>query len=336
MRDATTTPVLSRHATFNTPGSDTLAAVARHGASGQIRFADKPLRRRQRTVGLVLPDLHQPFCRNISERLHSALRVRHCQLLSLFASEVQSPVAIKRLARRQRLSGIVYVASCDAPVVAHPVSHLPTIFISNGPSAPGLLNIGTDSEASGRAVAGLLADSGHRRAVYLAAGPRAQSNSGLEGGFLAELTARGLDGLSHSLQQSDYASAVDATEALFTVQRGAFSLRRSDNANDTPGRAWADLPDAVLAASDEIAIAVIETLRHALGLRVPDDVAVVGVDGSAEAERPSYRLTTVEPPIDALVDETVTALFSGRRLQPATVRLPGVLRVRATTLPKRC
>lgn len=328
MRDATTTPGIHRQASFITLGSS---------ATGQIWFANKPLRRRQRTVGLVLPDLHQPFCRNISERLHTALRARRCQLLTLLTSAAQSPVAIKQLARRQRLSGIVYVAPCDVSVAAHPVSHLPTIFINNGPSVPGMLNIGTDIEASGRAVAALFAESGHQRALYLAAGPRTHLSSGLESGFLAELAARGLDGLSHPLPQSDYASAVAATEALFAVRRGAFSLRRSTgaDADAAAGRAMSDLPDAVLAASDEIAIAVIETLRHAIGLRVPDDVAVVGIDGSAEAERPSYRLTTIEPPIDALIAETVTALFAGRRLQPATVRFPGVLRVRATTLPSR-
>lgn len=335
MRDATTTSGIHRQVSFSTLGSSAVPAAARHRAAGQIRFANKPLRRRQRTVGLVMPDLQQPFCRNISERLHTALRARRCQVLTLLTSDVQSPVAIRQLARRQRLSGIVYVAPCDVSVAAHPVSHLPTIFINNGPSVPGMLNIGTDIEASGRAVAALLAESGHRRALYLAAGPRTHLTSGLENGFLAELAARGLDGFSHPLPQSDYASAVAATEALFAVRRGAYSLRRSSDADAAAGRAMTDLPDAVLAASDEIAIAVIETLRHALGLRVPDDVAVVGVDGSAEAERPSYRLTTIEPPIDALVAETVTALFAGRRLQPTTVRLPGVLRVRATTLPTR-
>ncbi|HBA85330.1 MAG TPA: hypothetical protein DCZ95_14685 [Verrucomicrobia bacterium] len=53
-------------------------------------------------------------------------------------------------------------------------------------------------------------------------------------------------------------------------------------------------PDAIFAFNDDMAIAVIQWLRHQ-GYRVPDDLAVIGFDGIAEAEY--LGLTTIETPM---------------------------------------
>jgi GntR family transcriptional regulator of arabinose operon len=53
---------------------------------------------------------------------------------------------------------------------------------------------------------------------------------------------------------------------------------------------------AILALNDEVAIGVIEALRGA-GLKVPEDVSVVGFDGTEIAEYYQPRLTTVEVPL---------------------------------------
>lgn len=93
--------------------------------------------------------------------------------------------------------------------------------------------------------------------------------------------------------------------------------------------------DAVFAASDLLAMMSINTLRAA-GLRVPDDVAVVGYD---DIEQSSYfhpPLTTVRQPVmqagQALV-AALLALVDGAAAQP--VQLPTELVVRASTSPSR-
>ncbi|MFD0534754.1 substrate-binding domain-containing protein [Actinomadura luteofluorescens] len=64
---------------------------------------------------------------------------------------------------------------------------------------------------------------------------------------------------------------------------------------------WSSRPDvdAVLAASDQMAVGALSALRRA-GRRVPDDVAVVGFDDAPVAQQVRPRLTTVRQPAEDL------------------------------------
>lgn len=68
-------------------------------------------------------------------------------------------------------------------------------------------------------------------------------------------------------------------------------------------------PDAVVAANDEMAIGVMDVVKHA-GLSIPDDVAVAGFDGTAAIEALDPSLTTVEQPFDRIAETAVSTLVS--------------------------
>jgi DNA-binding LacI/PurR family transcriptional regulator len=93
-------------------------------------------------------------------------------------------------------------------------------------------------------------------------------------------------------------------------------------------------PDAVFVASDHMAFAVMDTLRFELKLRVPEDVSVVGFDNVPQAAWDSYRLTTVEQPIDPMIEATVSLLQNYLRddqvPQSENVVVPGQLIVRSS------
>ena len=86
----------------------------------------------------------------------------------------------------------------------------------------------------------------------------------------------------------------------------SFELARQAARELFAGRS--EKPDAVFVASDHMAFAVMDTLRHELGLRVPQDVSVVGFDNVPQADWGSYRLTTVEQPIAPMIEATVKLL----------------------------
>lgn len=90
-------------------------------------------------------------------------------------------------------------------------------------------------------------------------------------------------------------------------------------------------PTALLAMSDMLAIGALEQAR-AMGLRVPEDLAVVGFDDIPLAQELSPPLTTVRQP---LVDKGRIAaeLLFGRRRATGPIVLPVELVVRATTAP---
>lgn len=59
--------------------------------------------------------------------------------------------------------------------------------------------------------------------------------------------------------------------------------------------------DALFCASDLIALGALDTARAEYGLRVPEDVAIVGFDDIEAASWQSYALTTVRQPIDLML-----------------------------------
>jgi DNA-binding LacI/PurR family transcriptional regulator len=81
-------------------------------------------------------------------------------------------------------------------------------------------------------------------------------------------------------------------------------------------------PDAILCACDAIAFGVLDVARSR-GLRVPDDLSIVGFDDIPLAAWPPYRLTTVNQNVEAIIAAAVDLL--GERLaepsKPAEVRL---------------
>jgi DNA-binding LacI/PurR family transcriptional regulator len=66
-----------------------------------------------------------------------------------------------------------------------------------------------------------------------------------------------------------------------------------------------DRPDAVFVANDHMAIPVIDTLRHEMGLRVARGCVGRRIRRRARRAWPAYSLTTVRQPADRMVAETV-------------------------------
>jgi LacI family transcriptional regulator len=106
------------------------------------------------------------------------------------------------------------------------------------------------------------------------------------------------------------------------------------------GAALLDLsrpPTAIFAASDQMALGVFEAVRLR-GLRVPEDVSVVGFDDLPEARWASPPLTTVRQPLaemGMMAARTVLQLAQGEKIDSLRVDLATALTVRDSTAPPR-
>ncbi|MEV2213824.1 LacI family DNA-binding transcriptional regulator [Streptomyces sp. NPDC050997] len=92
---------------------------------------------------------------------------------------------------------------------------------------------------------------------------------------------------------------------------------------------------AVIAHNDLVALGVIAGARQ-LGVRVPDDLSVMGIDDMPLAATAHPSLTTIAVPMDragSLSLELLTQSMSGERQEPRTLRLPTQLVVRGSTGP---
>lgn len=158
---------------------------------------------------------------------------------------------------------------------------------------------------------------GHRRIGFLAGRPDLESARRREAGYRAALVAAGLE--------------VD--EAL--IQAGAFT----EEAAVEPARrllTMVDRPTAVFASNDLSAKQVIAQALE-LGLRVPDDVSVIGFDNIPESALTDPPLTTIDQSIQAMGVAAVSMLIDliehpdQLASAPAHVTLPTELVVRRST-----
>lgn len=98
-----------------------------------------------------------------------------------------------------------------------------------------------------------------------------------------------------------------------------------------------DLPTAIIAYNDEIAISVIQVLRE-LGLRIPEDISLVGYDDSQLAEASEVKLTSIRHP-QSVMGETaaklILAMIEGNSGELQPIVYEPVLMIRNSTCAPR-
>lgn len=95
-------------------------------------------------------------------------------------------------------------------------------------------------------------------------------------------------------------------------------------------------PTAILAANDETAAGILQVAQE-LGLRVPEDLSVVGFDDTPFAQVLSPRLSTIRQPLEQMANEAVAILMKWmeqrERPHPEERTLPTELVLRESTAP---
>jgi DNA-binding LacI/PurR family transcriptional regulator len=195
---------------------------------------------------------------------------------------------------------------------------IPVVLFNRKTSRDAAESVTGDNLAGGRQIAQFLVAGGHRRFAFVAGVENSSTNRDRERGFREGLAAHGFTDLHRVVGRYDWTAASRAADELFS--------RRPP-------------PDAVFCASDHMAIAVMETAREKHGLRIPEDVSIVGFDDAGPAAWPSFSLTTYSQPVDGMVEAAVE-LFESRLADPTRplrqVIVPGDLVVRSSArLPQR-
>ena len=106
------------------------------------------------------------------------------------------------------------------------------------------------------------------------------------------------------------------------------------------GNQLLDLPDpptAIFASNDVMAMGAMDAVRNR-GLRIPDDVSVMGFDDIPQAAMLRPALTTVGQPLEQMgrvATQILLDMIKDRKFQPKTVELPTQLIVRDSCCPPR-
>jgi LacI family transcriptional regulator len=184
-----------------------------------------------------------------------------------------------------------------------------------GPDGPATVD--SDNIHGARLATEHLLSLGHRRIAFLGGRPDLRSAQLREEGFREALGDAGLSPDPAFMKVAGYDPKLAESPA-----RELLSLPAEER------------PTAIFAANDISAIRVIEVARE-LGLRVPEDVSVIGYDNVPEAASSTPPLSTVAQPLHemgATALRVLLAMLGGEHVE-RHVRMPTELVVRASTAP---
>jgi len=284
---------------LNNPGRVSTASVDRvQRAIDQLGFVRNEAARRLRSgnsklIGLAVINISNPFFTDVATGVEEAARAAgYSVLLGNSSSRPDGETGYLELFERQGVDGVLIVPSGD---VLEQLDGLrrrgtPAVLIDRVDDRRAFSSVSTDDVVGGTLAGEHLLGLGRRRLWFV-------------GGLLSVRQMRDrLDGFRAAL--------AEAPDASLRVETGAFIDATSGLEY---GRAIAPLPaaerpDAIFAANDMLALGIIQGLTGT-GLRVPEDVAVVGYDDIVFSAAAVIPLTSVRQPSRRMGNTAATLLI---------------------------
>jgi len=119
-------------------------------------------------------------------------------------------------------------------------------------------------------------------------------------------------------RQKGVENLVELTAERYSAEAGAEAARTYLSATSPASRI-----DVLMCENDILALGAMDVARSEFGLRIPQDLAVVGFDNIELGWAPAYELTSYEQPTDAMINALVAMITSKRDAD--TVVIPGRL-----------
>jgi DNA-binding LacI/PurR family transcriptional regulator len=268
---------------------------------------------KSRIIGLVVAYLENYFYPEAVERISAELqKVGYHVLVFLGQNTAVDADRVVHDLMDYQVDGIILASVSMSSELAEKCLSIgvPVVLFNRGQDDGRMSSVTTNNHAGGFALADFLCSLGHERIAFIAGFEGAMTQRDREAGFRAGLAAAGKDLFARGVGNFRYPEAQAAGRELFA------SSRR---------------PDAVFVANDHMAFAVMDVLRFELGLRIPEDVSVVGFDDVPPAAWPAYALTTYRQNVIRMVAETVTILTGESPSAPRQVVVDGSLVIRGST-----
>jgi LacI family transcriptional regulator len=262
---------------------------------------------RSGTLALILPDLANPFFPALAQAVFRAGRAAG---YTMFLLDTEGNEALEHAALAKAvdlgIDGIVWFPIRDKDTSQGVLARTPVIVLDR--TVPAYATIGVDYLDAGRIAARHLLDAGHRR-IGIISGPT---------------------DIASMRDRCDGAEALIRAEGTLAFRVAhAFSTDLEPPAQMALTRGGAT---AVFAAADVIAIGALR-YAQASGLRVPEDISILGFDDIPLAEHSLPPLSTIELPVEEMAQRAIAGLIEQIE-GPRRDALAGTFRIGTHLIPR--
>ena len=313
---STVSRVLSGHPNVSAKTREAVSLVLKETGFVPNASARAMRTHRTKTIGVVVSTPVNQYGLEVMGQVHEHIAPHGLQLSVWLAEEDGTAPDAMQALRERSVDGLIYTTAVD---------RMPELEALIDAGAPVVLmgrtmrGVGTDTVAGansqgGARVADYLALNG-RKNIALVGGRAFSPGREIEDGFRRQLTTLGAPLDDHRAIYGDlfYASGQQALDKLWQED---------------------DKPDAIFCVNDLIAFGVLDAAR-VNGIRVPEDLWVVGYNDIQMSTWAAYDLTTVRQPMGQMAELSVRLLMKridGRpTAPPQRRRLQGELIIRGST-----
>jgi len=271
------------------------------------------------TIGMIMPDSSNPFFAEIAHDIEDyAFRRGYSVILCNTEGDPEKELFYIDLLYQKQVDGMIFIAAGENEksikfIIDNDIDVViidRELYSDDHTQFPKVL---VDNESGGYLATKHLIDIGHRRIVCIC-GPS----------FLTPSAERE-SGYQRALKEAD----IPFDESL--IIRGEFHTETGYHAFKQL-QSISPAPTAVFASNDLIAIGLIYAAQEN-GIRVPDDLSVVGFDDIKLASYISPSITTIRQPINAIAQNAMDNLLNILNNKEVTfeIRLPVELIIRGST-----
>jgi len=264
-------------------------------------------------VGLIMPDIEYPFAIEVMKGVNRAIAESEFDLLVYTTGDVRKS---GRASHEQKYVSLLTNSISDGVILVAPVAgefniDAPIVSIDPLASNPNYPAVHATNYHGALAAMEYLLGLGHKRIGYISGRAELESASRRLKGYTEALEEVGIPVDDELIASGDY-----TTETGMTGARQLLGL--------------ANPPSAIFASNDQMAMGVYQVAEE-MGLRIPEDLSVVGFDNITESKY--MGLTTVDQFISEMgyvATQMLIKIINGIPLEDQTYRMQTQLVVRSS------
>ncbi|ETT75698.1 LacI family transcriptional regulator [Paenibacillus sp. FSL R7-277] len=324
---ATVSRVLNNTAPVKESTREIIMAVIEKHQFQPNALARSLLKKETGTIAMILPDITNPFFPEVFWGAENVAREKHYTFfLCDTAGEHSRESEYLSILREKRVDGIIFLGGrinlnqCP-PALSQEVvelsKHVPIVLVNGNLPRSGLHRIYTDEEEGAALATQHLLDLGHRRIGFLGGMEETSTTQVKLKSVRMKLKERGLT------LRKDWVMFHD-----FSIEGGRTLMDRMLEQEERP--------TAVLCVNDFTAIGALKSATQH-GLKIPEDLSIVGFDDSPLSRAVIPELTTVSQNTNQLGElsvEMLHELISGGNPRKRTVLQPKLVVRDSTARPK--